>query len=99
MVVGPFALGLIFSPPLTLIAKNRELESPFLHFPPNGKINMSKGSYQLRVCGSNVKRVSDTVRVGVEALSLPKTPFSFQSKTNYRITLESTLVLALAQEE
>jgi hypothetical protein len=35
----------------------------------------------------------------VVALSLPKTLFPFQSKTNYRNTLESTLVLALAQEE
>jgi hypothetical protein len=25
---GPFALGLILSPPLALITKNRELESP-----------------------------------------------------------------------
>jgi hypothetical protein len=30
---------------------------------------------------------------------LPNTPFPFQSKTKYRNTLESTLVLALAQEE
>jgi hypothetical protein len=36
---------------------------------------------------------------GVEALSLPNTPFPFQSKTKHRNTLESTLVLALAQEE
>jgi hypothetical protein len=34
----------------------------------------------------------------VEALSLPKTPFLFQSKTNHRDILENTLVLALAQE-
>jgi hypothetical protein len=32
-------------------------------------------------------------------LSLPYTPFPFQSKTKDRNTLESTLVLALAQEE
>jgi hypothetical protein len=37
--------------------------------------------------------------VEVEALSLPNTPFPFQSKTRHRNTLESTLVLALAQEE
>jgi hypothetical protein len=43
--------------------------------------------------------VNDTVRVGVEALSLLNTPFPFQSKTKDRNTLESTLVLALAQEE
>jgi hypothetical protein len=30
---GPFALGLIFSPPLALIAKNGELESPFYFSP------------------------------------------------------------------
>jgi hypothetical protein len=36
---------------------------------------------------------------GVEALSLPNTPFPFQSKTNYSDILESTLVLALAQKE
>jgi hypothetical protein len=48
---------------------------------------------------SNDKGVNDTVRVRVEALSLPKTPFPFQSMTTYRDTLESTLVVALAQEE
>jgi hypothetical protein len=31
---GPFALGLILSPPLALIAKNGELDSPFSRFLP-----------------------------------------------------------------
>jgi hypothetical protein len=31
---GPFALGLILSPPLALSAKNGELESPFCIFLP-----------------------------------------------------------------
>jgi hypothetical protein len=35
----------------------------------------------------------------VEALSLLNILFSFQSKTNHRDILESTLFLALAQEE
>jgi hypothetical protein len=35
----------------------------------------------------------------VEALPLATTSFFFQSKTKYRNTLGSTLVLALAQEE
>jgi hypothetical protein len=35
----------------------------------------------------------------VEALSLPNTLFPFQSNTKDRNTLESILVLALAQEE
>lgn len=35
----------------------------------------------------------------VEALPLPTTLFPFQSKTKYKNTLESILVLALAQEE
>jgi hypothetical protein len=43
--------------------------------------------------------MSDIDRVIVEALPLPNTPFPFQSKTKDRNTLESTLVLALAQEE
>jgi hypothetical protein len=30
---GPFALGLILSPPLALIAKNRDFESPFTFSP------------------------------------------------------------------
>jgi hypothetical protein len=33
---GPFALGLIFSPPLALSAKNGELESPIAFFSPFG---------------------------------------------------------------
>jgi hypothetical protein len=32
-------------------------------------------------------------------LPLQNPPFLFQSKTNHRSTLESTLVLSLAQEE
>jgi hypothetical protein len=35
---------------------------------------------------------------GVEALSLPNTPFPFQCKTKDRHILESTLLLTLAQE-
>jgi hypothetical protein len=35
----------------------------------------------------------------VEALPLSNTPFPFQFKTNHIDTLESTLVLALVQEE
>jgi mannose/fructose/N-acetylgalactosamine-specific phosphotransferase system component IID len=31
---GPFALGLIFSPPLALIAKNKERWSPFIFSSP-----------------------------------------------------------------
>jgi hypothetical protein len=43
--------------------------------------------------------INDTVRAGVEALSLLSTPFPFQFKTNHRKTIEHTLVLTLAQEE
>jgi hypothetical protein len=39
---GPFALGLILSPPLALIAKNRELESPFAFSPPLGPNTFSQ---------------------------------------------------------
>jgi hypothetical protein len=46
-----------------------------------------------------VQRVYDTDKNVVEALPLPTTPFPFQSKTKYRNTVWSTLVLALAQEE
>jgi hypothetical protein len=38
---GPFALGLILSPPLALISKNEELESP-LYFLPHCKRNVSE---------------------------------------------------------
>jgi hypothetical protein len=48
---------------------------------------------------SKGKGENDTVRVGVEASPLPNTPFPFQFKTNHRNIIESTLVLALAQEK
>jgi hypothetical protein len=81
VVCGPFAFGLIFSPPLALSAKYGDLESPFCIFLPNGNINMSEGLYQLRV-EKQRQRVDVTVRV-VEwkPCSLPKTPFPFQSTT------------------
>jgi hypothetical protein len=44
---GLFALGLIFSPLLALIAKNRERWSPHYIFSPFDKINMSERLYQL----------------------------------------------------
>jgi hypothetical protein len=43
--------------------------------------------------------INDTDRVVLKALPLSNTLFSFQSMTKDRNTLESTLVLALAQEE
>jgi hypothetical protein len=45
------------------------------------------------------QRIDDTDKVVVEALSLPITPFPFQSKANNSNTLGSTLVLPVAQEE
>jgi hypothetical protein len=41
-----------------------------------------------------MSRAKDTDEYVAEALPLPTTPFPFQSKTNYRSTLGSTLVLA-----
>jgi hypothetical protein len=43
---GPFALGLILSPPLALIAKNGDFESPFYMFSPIDKRNVSERVYQ-----------------------------------------------------
>jgi hypothetical protein len=73
-------LGLIFSPPLALIAKNGDVESPRI-FSPLVQVNKSEGLYQLRV-EEQRQRVNDTVRV-VEwkPCSFPKTPFLFQSTT------------------
>jgi hypothetical protein len=51
---GPFALGLILSSPLALIAKNGDFESPFT-LSPIGKRNMSERLYQSRVCGVTTK--------------------------------------------
>jgi hypothetical protein len=39
---GPFALGLIFSPPLALIAKKRRTLEPFYIFSPIDKRNISE---------------------------------------------------------
>ena len=44
-------------------------------------------------------KLNNTIGVEWKALSLPNTPFPFQSKTNMRNTHGNTLVLALAQEE
>jgi hypothetical protein len=46
-----------------------------------------------------MSRAKDINEYVVEALPLSITPFPFQSKTKYRNTLGSILVLALAQEE
>jgi hypothetical protein len=51
---SPFALGLILLP-FGIYRKKRRTWEPFLHFLPNGKINMSEGSYQLRVVGVKAK--------------------------------------------
>jgi hypothetical protein len=59
---------------------------------------MSEGLYQFESVEEQRQRVSDTVRDGVETLSLPKTLFPFQSTTYHRKTLENTLVVALVQD-
>jgi hypothetical protein len=73
--------ALIFSPPLALIAKNGDIESPLNSFSPLVQVNKSEGLYQLRV-EEQRQRVDDTVRV-VEwkPCSLSRTPFPFQSTT------------------
>jgi hypothetical protein len=43
---GPFALGLILSPLLALITKNRDYESPYYIFSPIDKRNVSERVYQ-----------------------------------------------------
>jgi hypothetical protein len=50
---SPFALGLIISPLLALMAKNRDFESPFYIFSPFGKRNMSERLYQIGVMWSD----------------------------------------------
>jgi hypothetical protein len=47
---GRVGFGLIFSPPLALIAKNGDFESPQNIFSPIGKGNMSEGLYQFEEC-------------------------------------------------
>jgi hypothetical protein len=69
--------------PLALSAKNREIER-----------SLSK-----RYESNYMSRAKDTNKYRAEALPLHITPFPLQSKTKYRNTLESTFVLALAQEE
>jgi hypothetical protein len=98
VVVRSFCFGLQPFSPLALIAKNGDFESPFNTLSPIGKRNMSDRLYQFESLWNTDKVVNDTVRVGVEALTLPNTPFPFQSKTSHRDILESTLVLVLAQE-
>jgi hypothetical protein len=61
----------------------------------NREIERSLRRYESKyMSGTN-----DTDKYGAKALPLPITPFPFQSKTKYRKTLGSTLVLALAQGE
>jgi hypothetical protein len=88
LVVRSFCFGPINFSPLTLIAKNEELERPTNSAPLNMNESLSVG-----------QRINDTDIVVVEALPLPNTTFPFQSKTKDKNTLGSTLVLALAQEE
>jgi hypothetical protein len=58
------------------------------------QVNKSEELYQFGEMAEYRQRVNNTDGVGVEALSLPNTPFPFQYKTNIRNTHESTLVLA-----
>jgi hypothetical protein len=81
--VRSFCFGLLISPPLASSAKT---EKP-------------RGLYQERYESKYMSRAKNTDEYGVEALPLPTTSFPFQSKTKYGNTVESTLVLALAQEE
>jgi hypothetical protein len=103
---GPFALSLILSPPLALITKKRRTREPFTILPLWGLTLSPPLVKEIWVKGhtnwelhEQRQRVNDTLRLGVEALSLPNTSFPFQFKTNHKNTLESTLVLAFAQEE
>jgi hypothetical protein len=52
---GPFALGLIFSPPLELSTKNGELESPFTVSPPLGPNFFSQMVKWIRVKGYTIE--------------------------------------------
>jgi hypothetical protein len=52
---GPFALCLILYPPLALIAKNRDFESPLYIFSPLVQVNKSEGLYQFGVSGVATK--------------------------------------------
>jgi hypothetical protein len=50
---GPFALGLIFSPPLALITKKQRTWEPYITLSPFVQVNTSEGLYQLRVLWSD----------------------------------------------
>jgi hypothetical protein len=86
VVVWSFLLWPINLSPFGIKRQNEEIRMPFL----KKYMNVSTWVRQ---------RVFDIDGDVVEALPLPSTPFSFQSKTNYGKTLGSTFVLVLAQEE
>jgi hypothetical protein len=96
LVVRSFCFGLNISPPLALIAKNGDFESPFT-FSPIGKWYMSERLYQFESDVEWRRRVKDTGRVEWKPCLRRRTPFTFQSTTYCKNTLENTLVVVMKE--
>jgi hypothetical protein len=97
VVVRSFCFGLILSPPLAWIAKNRYL---WVKYKPFFKLSpplVNDVGVKIIPNWRAMRSVSEGWIIrwsGVEALSSPKTPFPFQSMTWYEIYLTNTLVIA-----
>jgi hypothetical protein len=100
VVVQSFCFGLILSPPLAWIAKNRYL---WVKYKPFYFLSLWQMIYEWRIIPKWRAVQSDgegwIIRwSGVEALSSPKTPFPFQSMTWHVIHLKTTIVIAHERE-
>jgi hypothetical protein len=84
----------LLSPPLALIAKNGELESPYYNFSPIDKRNMSERFYQFGEVAEYRQRVNNTDGVEWKCCHCRILHFPFNLRLNTKDTYGSILFLA-----